>query len=381
VKIALIVPGGVDRSGEYRVIPVILALIGRLSLRDEVHVFALAQEPRPACWDLRGARIHNIGSPHTRLRTLRAICAEHRSAPFHLVHSIWSGTPGLIAVAAATIIRRPSIVHVAGGELAARPEIQYGGRLTWKGRLREAVVLRAATVVCAASDPMVQALARLGVGAKRVPLGVDLNSWPPREPVRRDSARPARLLHIASLNRVKDQITLLRALALLRDSGVQFEMDIIGEDTLHGEIQALALRLGLSDTVRFHGFLPQRHLLPLVQQAHLLVMCSRHDAGPLAVLEAAVQGVPTVATSLGHIAEWTPHAARAVPIGDWSALAHAIVEVLDDEELRLRIAREALRRAVKEDADCTARCFQAIYDSVAAPHKVRTDVPGADARP
>jgi glycosyltransferase involved in cell wall biosynthesis len=379
VKIALVVPGGVDRSGEYRVIPALLALITRLSLRDEVHVFALAQEPRAACWDLLGARIHNVGARHPRLRAIQAIRAEHRSSPFHLVHSMWSGAAGLVAVAAAKILHLPCLIHVAGGELVALPEIGYGGRLHWRGRMREAGVLRAATVVSAASTPMVEALAHLGIAAQRLPLGVDLNIWSPRDPVRRDLSKPARLIHAASLNPVKDQTTLLRALAALSGSGVQFEMDIVGEDTLQGEIQALADRLGLSRKVRFHGFLPQRRLIPLVEQAHVMIMSSRHEAGPVAVLEAAVQGVPTVGTAVGHIAEWAPHAASAVPAGDWSALAHAIAEILGDEGRRLRIAREALRQATREDADCTARCFQAIYASVAAPGSAHTDVPDANA--
>ncbi|HZO24322.1 MAG TPA: glycosyltransferase family 4 protein [Steroidobacteraceae bacterium] len=377
MKIALVVPGGVDRSGECRVIPALLALIARLSVRDEIHVFALAQEPEPACWELLGARIHNVGAAHSRVRAIQAICAEHRSSPFHLVHSIWSGAPGLVAVAAARILRLPSLIHVAGGELVALPEIGYGGRLGWKGRMREALVLRAATVVSAASDPMVAALAQLGISARRVPLGVDVKLWPPRAPVRRDPAKPARLLHVASLNRVKDQTTLLHALASLQHSGVPFEMDIVGEDTLQGEIQAMAHQSGLAGSVRFHGFLPQRRLLPLLQDAHLLVMSSRHEAGPLAVLEAAGQGVPTIGTAVGHIAEWAPDAAGAVPVGDWSALAGAITEMLADESLRLRVAREALRRAVREDADFTARAFQALYTSVAAPGNAHRNVRGS----
>lgn len=378
MKIALVVPGGVDRSGEYRVIPALLALIARLSSRDEVHVFTLAQEPRADRWDLLGARIHNVGARHSRLRAIQAIRAEHRSSPFHVVHAIWSGAPGLVAVAAARILHLPSIIHVAGGELVALPEIGYGGRLGWRGRTREAIVLRAATVVSAASTAMVEALAQLGVTARRVPLGVDLNIWPPRAPTLRDLGKPAKLIHAASLNRVKDQTTLLRALAALSESGVQFAMDIVGEDTLQGEMQALALRLGLSGRVRFHGFLPQRQLLPLMQQAHVMIMASRHEAGPLAVLEAAVQGVPTVGTAVGHVAEWAPQAASAVPVGDWAALAQSIAEMLGDEGLRMRIAREAFRRATREDADCTARCFQGIYASVVARGSVPADVSNAD---
>src|SRR5580658_2191448 len=68
MKVALIVPGGVDRSGEYRVIPAIQALIKRLSLHHDVRVFALTQEPLPGVWSFAGAKIFNIGSRFTRIR-------------------------------------------------------------------------------------------------------------------------------------------------------------------------------------------------------------------------------------------------------------------------------------------------------------------------
>ncbi|MGB6354478.1 MAG: glycosyltransferase family 4 protein [Steroidobacteraceae bacterium] len=362
----MVVPGGVDRSGEYRVIPALLALIARLSRRDEVHVFALRQEAQSARWELAGAHIHNIGDGATRLRAVRAICAEHRVAAFHLVHSIWSGTPGLVAAAAAKILRLPCLIHVAGGELVALADIRYGGRLTLRGRLREASVLRTANAVTAASSPMIESLARLGIAATRLPLGVDLNAWPPCAPVRRDSGMPARLIHVASLNRVKDQPTLLRALASLSTSGLQFEMDIVGEDTLQGETQALAARWELSGRVRFHGFLPQRQVLTLIRQAHLMIMSSRHEAGPLAVLEAGVMGVATIGTAVGHIAEWAPHAAVSVPVGDWAALARGTSQLLLDEDLRLRIAQAAFRKATEADADVTARDFQAMYKHLTA---------------
>jgi glycosyltransferase involved in cell wall biosynthesis len=367
MRVALVVPGGVDRTGEYRVIPALLALLSRLARAHDVQVFALAQEAQAGEWQLAGAHIHNIGSPHTRIRAVRAILARHRRSPFDLVHAIWSGACGQVAVAAGALLRIPSVVHVAGGEVVALPEIGYGGALTWRGRVREQITLRTACTVTAASAPIVAALAALGVRAQRVPLGVDLSVWPPREPVRRDPGKSARLIHVASLNRVKDQPTLLQALAALRRVGVECHLDIVGEDTLAGEAQALARELGLPDRVAFHGFLPQRLLRPLVEAAHVLVVSSRHETGPLVTLEAAVAGVPTVGTSVGHIAEWAPQAAVAVPVADAAALARAIARLLADEELRLCIARAALQRAVLEDADHTARTFQAIYARLTEP--------------
>ena len=82
MKLALVVPGGVDRTGEFRVIPVLLALIERLARTHDVHVFALRQEAVAGQWKLVGATIHNIGDGWPRLRAIAAIRAEHRRAPF-----------------------------------------------------------------------------------------------------------------------------------------------------------------------------------------------------------------------------------------------------------------------------------------------------------
>ena len=173
-------------------------------------------------------------------------------------------------------------------------------------------------------------------------------------------------MHVASLNLVKDQTTLLRALAALRDAGVDFQMDIVGVDTLQGKMDGLARQLGLEAHVRFLGFRTQSELRPLIAASDLLVMSSIHEAGPLVLLEAAIAGVPTVGTAVGHIAEWSPSAALAVAVGDWVGLATAIQRVLVDETLRFRLAEAAQRRALAEDADYTARAFEALYQELLA---------------
>jgi glycosyltransferase involved in cell wall biosynthesis len=361
VRIALITPGGVDRSGEYRVIPALLALIERVAAQHELRVFALTQESEPGTWRLAGADVHNIGTHHTRLRALRTLLRVYESAAPEVIHAVWSGACGQIAIAAGILMRRPTLIHVAGAELAAVPEIGYGARLSWKGRLLEPLVLRRATAVSAASQPIVDKIAELGVTASRIPLGVDARRWPPREPVRRRSDRPARLIHVASLNAVKDQTTLLHAAAALAQSGIAFELDVVGEDTLGGAIQHLAEELQLTSRVRFHGFLTQSQLRPLVEGADLMLISSRHETGPVVLLEAAMAGVPTVGTAVGHIAEWAPEAAVAVPVGHAHALALAAKNLLLDEELRLRVAAAAYARARSDDADNTSRLFEGLY--------------------
>jgi glycosyltransferase involved in cell wall biosynthesis len=370
MRVALVVPGGVDRSGEYRVIPALLALIARLTREHDVHVLALHQEATPGEWPLAGARVHNIGARHTRRRALLTLAALHRRARLDVIHAIWSGSGGLVAVTAGALLGAPALIHVAGGELVALPEIGYGGALSFRSRVRERLVLRRASAVSAASAPTLARLADWGVQAERIPLGVDTDLWPPRAPQPRDPRQCAHLIHVASLNAVKDQSTLLHALAQLAAAGHAFTAEIIGEDTLSGRMQALAAQLALTERVSFRGFRPQRQLRAHLEAADLLIVSSRHETGPLVVLEAAVAGVPTVGTAVGHIAEWAPQAAVAVPVADPAALAAAIARLLEDEPRRLALARAAQRRALQEDAAHSAQAFIALYRRVTAgrPH-------------
>ena len=371
LKVALVVPGGVDRSGEYRVIPALVALIGRLARLVDLRVFALMQEPRPATWTLAGAQIRNIGGRATAARAIAAIHREHRAGAFDVLHSMWAGAPGVVGVAAAKLLRKPCLVHVAGGELVALHDIDYGDCLHWWGRARERFVMRGATRVSAASAPIIEQIARFGVGALRIPLGVDREAWPPAAPRRRDPLAAARLVHVASLNRVKDQPTLLQAMRLLVDGGANIHLDVVGEDTLRGAMQALTARLGLAPFVTFHGFRTQRELRPIMESAHVHIVSSLHEAGPIAMLEAAMLGVPTAGTAVGHVREWMPNAALGATPGDAPGLASAIRALLGDEDLRLRMGHEAQARAVAADADFTAARFLEVYGSM--PNTAHTD--------
>jgi glycosyltransferase involved in cell wall biosynthesis len=353
MRVALIVPGGVDRSGTHRVIPVLLALGERLAAAVDLQVFALNQEAGPSRYTVRGFPVTNVGVPRTRLRALLAVLGEHRRRRFDVVHAFWAGATAQVAVAVGAVLRRPVLVHVAGGELARIPEIGYGPGTLWS-RAAVRMALRRADLVTAASTPIRDQVEQVGVHAEPLVLGVDLREWPAVPPRRRVPGRPARLVHVGSLNLVKDQTTLLAAVARLSQDGVNVRLDVVGEDTLHGAVQRRAAGLGVTERVQFHGFLTQQALRDLMVGADLLVMSSRHEAGPVVLLEAAAAGVPTVGTAVGMIADWTPDAALSVPVADPAALAAGVRQLLDDDDRRLRLAAEAQRRAVAADADATA---------------------------
>ena len=361
----MLLPGGVDRSGTHRVIPCNLWLIERVARRHELYVFAFRQEPRPSRYELLGAQVHNIGARPRRLRALAAVVREHRRAPFDVLHALWAAPPGLVAAIAGRFLGPPVLLHLIGGDLESMPDIDFGLRSYGRGRLWLKAAVAGATDILVSSTVMQEHAAALRIETARVPFGVALDRWPSTPPRRRDPGRPARLIHVGSLNRVKDHPILLEALRVLVAQGVDCHLDVVGEDTLDGLVQGLAESLGLLEHVTFHGFLPHSKLRPLVASADLLLLTSRHESGPLVVLEAAIAGVPTVGTAVGHLIDWAPEAAVTVPVGDSQALAREAAAVLADEEHRLRLAEAAQARAEVEDADWTAMQILEKYETLA----------------
>ena len=357
------VPGGVDRTGTERVIPCLLALVERVARVHELHVFALSQEPRPGRWTLLGAQMSNAGRTPRRLIGLRQVLAEHRRAPFDVMHGVWA-TPGTLAGTAGRLLRRPVLLHLTGGDLAAVPEIRWGRMLTRRGRATVGAAVRLADRITVPSEQMRGLAAARGIAAERVTYGVDVGRWPARPPRRRQPGAEARLLFAASLNVVKDPWTVMRAAARLRERGVPFRLDVLGFDTLDGAVQRLASSLGLDGVVRFHGVVTHRELRPWMEQADLLLIASRHEGDPIVSLEAALAGVPTVGTAVGHLPEWAPEGAEVVPFADPEALAAAAAALLADEDRRMRMAAAAQRHALEHDADRAAARVLSLYDEL-----------------
>ncbi|MGC4081374.1 MAG: glycosyltransferase [Vicinamibacterales bacterium] len=180
---------------------------------------------------------------------------------------------------------------------------------------------------------------------------------------------PYRLLHVASLNAVKNQATLIRAVAALRARGTDVHLAIVGEDTLGGTLQQLAQQLNVAESITFHGFLPSADLVALHHAAHLFVLTSRHEAAGVVVLEAAACGVPVIGSSVGYIADWAGDRSVAVPPGDPHALADAIDALLRSPEQRARMSARAA---------AWARCTRCRLDRFAYRHALSRRRPGRE---
>ena len=373
MRVGLVLRGGADRSGRERVIPAILWLIERLARQHDLHVFALHHDPVPSVYPLLGATVHDLGRVqtmrglHHRAQLTRLIQALRAIGGVDLLHAYWALPAGLVATAAARRLRIPSVVTADSGEWVALPDISYGLQRRWWDRRAVRTTMRRATRVTVGTTFMAKLAAAHGIAdAVVIPLGVPR---PSRETaIAAETGPPWRLLHVGSINRVKDHETLLHALARVVAAESRVHLDVVGEDTRGGRIQRLAADLGLASHVTFHGFQPSDALTAFYARANLLVVSSRHEAAGVVVLEAAAAGVPTVGTDVGYVADWARAGQRAVavPTGAPNRLGEAIVDLLRDGPERARMGCAARDWATAHDADWTAARFADLYRELAA---------------
>lgn len=391
MNITIITPGGVDKSGRDRVVPALLWLIERLAREHRVLVIALHQYPEFVHYQLLGADVVNLGRVRgrvtelkilTRLRQLHAAFRLTNHQP-DLFHVISLGECGSLAAAAGALWRVPVIGSIWSGELTWLPEIGYGWQKNWRTRLPVTLTTRAVKTITGGSQfvlKQLQTVAGERLARKELtspqspgsnlslsqslfwlPLGVDTKRL---MPVSRRFGPPWRLIHVANLNPVKDQSMLLRAMCRLVEAGLDFHLDIVGQDTLRGRVQIEARVLNLTDRVHFHGFKPINKLIPLYQQAHLFLQSSLHESQGVAVLEAAATGAPPIGTAVGLIPELAPAAAAVVPVGDDTAMAAAIQSLLADRARWEGMSAAATAFATTYDADWTAAQFSQLYTAL-----------------
>jgi glycosyltransferase involved in cell wall biosynthesis len=110
---------------------------------------------------------------------------------------------------------------------------------------------------------------------------------------------PPRLVMVARFGPQKDHLTLFNALAGLQ--GHPWELDLIGEGPLMGEMASLAAALGIGGRVRFLG--QRTDVDEILAQAQASLLVSNWEGFPLSILEAMRAGLPVVASSVGGVSE------------------------------------------------------------------------------
>jgi glycosyltransferase involved in cell wall biosynthesis len=174
-----------------------------------------------------------------------------------------------------------------------------------------------------------------------------------------------RLVNIGRIVEQKGQAILVQAAALLRDRGIEFEIEIVGDGPMRGEVERLIGEFGLEDRVRVAGYKNDDGVLESLLAARALVMPSFAEGLPVVFFEAMALGRPVVTTAIaGHPELVEPgKTGWLVPAGAVEPLADAMAEVLRSEPFELeRMGRAgAARVAERHDPVASAKHLAALF--------------------
>jgi glycosyltransferase involved in cell wall biosynthesis len=174
---------------------------------------------------------------------------------------------------------------------------------------------------------------------------------------------PPRLVMVARFGAQKDHPTLFRALAGLLD--YPWQVDLIGEGPLLGEMQSLASSLGIAERVHFLG--QRMDVDQILSRAQGCLLVTNWEGFPLSILEAMRAGLPVVASAVGGIGESVVDGETGylTPRGDAEVLRDRIGRLLSAPATRIHLgANGRLRYERQFTLDHSVAKTLAVYRDV-----------------
>ena len=237
------------------------------------------------------------------------------------------------------------------------------------------VACRRATRILAVSEFTKREIVRwLHVAPERVVVTYDAAEprFHPPDPAtlaafRRRAGLPERfILFVSTLEPRKNVPMLVEAYAKIARSTDAPLIIGGGKGWLYEPIFAKVEELGLSDRIRFVGFIENADLPLWYAAATVFTLPSLYEGFGMGLLEAMSCGTPTVTTTSSSLPEVVGDAGLQVPPTDPDALAEALLRVLNDAELRAEMRERGLLQAQRFSWRETAERTLAVYREAAA---------------
>jgi glycosyltransferase involved in cell wall biosynthesis len=158
-----------------------------------------------------------------------------------------------------------------------------------------------------------------------------------------------KLLILGQVAETKGHLVAIKALADLKSRGYFVELSIVGGANDSVFLEKLNLQianLGIKDIVHYSGY--SDDVSSIIARHHALLMCSKCEAFGRVTVEAMKIGIPVIGSNTCGTRELIIHEETGLLFdqGDSNSLMGAIINLIENDELRQRIVRRA-----KEDIE------------------------------
>jgi glycosyltransferase involved in cell wall biosynthesis len=122
--------------------------------------------------------------------------------------------------------------------------------------------------------------------------GFDYERFRARELPTLPASGPVRLINVGSFQHKKNQIFIVSVAKALREAGIDFHVDLLGDGENRARVQAEVHRSGLGDRITLHGNVDR--VEEWLWRSHLYLHTAWYEPFGLVLLEAMAAGLPCV---------------------------------------------------------------------------------------
>ena len=220
-----------------------------------------------------------------------------------------------------------------------------------KFHLREKI--EASTFICAISSYGREQLRKASTADQwskfeMLPLGIDPEAFVPGPASSGDHT--FNVISVGRLSAEKAQKILIEAVAQLIRDGRQLHLRLVGDGPDRAALERHILDLRLSEFVCLDGALNQDQLKTLYRESDAFALASLAEGIPVVLMEAMAMEIPCVATRITGIPELIAHEIDGLLVepANPGQMATALARLIDDPDLRCRIAKAGRRKILDQ---------------------------------
>lgn len=178
------------------------------------------------------------------------------------------------------------------------------------------------------------------------------------------------ICYVGRLKRYKRLGLLIDAYAALSPSVPGLRLDIVGDGDARASLEAHAAELGVSDGVKFHGFVDEPTKAAILATATVFATPSMHEGWGLSVIEANLHGCPAVAYDVPGLSAAIVDGRTGFLASDDAGFRDALARILLDRAVRERLSAGAREWAARFDWEATAAATLRLLDVFAISRRV-----------
>jgi|GEM_PF-3007061 glycosyltransferase involved in cell wall biosynthesis len=306
--------------------------------------------------------------------SLLEVCKKEK---VDLIHAFFAFPSDFSATLYKRLTGTPCVVTVAGADVEVVSEIGYGLRLDPIENKAIRFALRYADMIIAPSSYAKNCALQAGAKPNKlviIPFGINrekIKDVPEhytdkvRELFKIESQDKV-ILSVCRLHPKKGLKYLLYAIHKLKKNNENVRVIIVGEGPEKLALNMHVKQLKLDRYVTFTGFVPEQLKHALMKIADIYVLPSLSDSFPISVLEAMSHGLPVIITNNVGLSDFLKEESFGVLVKprDIKGLACGILRLLENDDLREKMGRNAMKASMRLNYKEISRKILKVYLSI-----------------